>query len=150
MKPRATIAQRESFALALAEGDPIADAAARAGLSKEWGYLHRADADILARVRELQDPVADEVMRIFRGRAVRAARRITECIEPGDQLGNAASVNLEAAKLTLGFVGMHHTPQAAASAAAAVTVKVYTDPRMENPIEANWDDAPPPRSSADA
>lgn len=37
-----------------------------------------------------------------------------------------------------------------ASASASVTVKVYTDPRMENPIEANWDDAPPARSSADA
>lgn len=37
-----------------------------------------------------------------------------------------------------------------ASATASVTVKVYTDPRMDNPIEANWDDAPPPRSSADA
>ena len=32
---------------------------------------------------------------------------------------------------------------------AAVVVKVYTDPRMENPIEADWHDAPPARSSAD-
>lgn len=37
-----------------------------------------------------------------------------------------------------------------ASASAAVVVKVYADPRMENPLEANWHDAPPPRSSADA
>ncbi len=32
----------------------------------------------------------------------------------------------------------------------SVVVKVYTDARMENPIEADWHDAPPPRSSADA
>jgi hypothetical protein len=37
-----------------------------------------------------------------------------------------------------------------ASATAAVVVKFYGDPRMDNPLEANWDDAPPPRSSADA
>lgn len=33
---------------------------------------------------------------------------------------------------------------------ATVVVKVYTDPRMDNPIEADWHDAPPARSSADA
>ena len=36
------------------------------------------------------------------------------------------------------------------SATASTVVKVYLDPRMENPIEADWHDAPPPRSSADA
>lgn len=36
-----------------------------------------------------------------------------------------------------------------ATTAVNVAVKVYTDPRMENPIEADWHDAPPPRSSAD-
>lgn len=28
-----------------------------------------------------------------------------------------------------------------------VAVKVYTDPRMENPLEADWSDAPPPRNA---
>ena len=40
--------------------------------------------------------------------------------------------------------------KAAASASASVVVKVYGDPRMDNPLEADWHDAPPPRSSADA
>lgn len=151
MKRAATLAQRETFALTLAQGETVAAAAARAGLSEEWGYLHRSDAAVLARVKELQGPVADEVMRIFRGKAVRAARRITECIEPGYNLGNAAAVNLEAAKTTLGFIGLHHTPQAAASATAAVVVKVYTDARLggDSALEAEWHDAPPARSSAD-
>ena len=29
-------------------------------------------------------------------------------------------------------------------------LKAYTDRRMVNPLDADWDDAPPPRSSADA
>ena len=151
MEKRATPAQRETFALALAQGMTTPEAAARAGLKESWGYEHAKDARIIARVEELQGPVADEVMRVFRAKAVRAARRITECIEPGYNLGNAAAINLDAAKATLGFIGIHHAPQAkGATAAAAVTVKVYTDPRMDNPIEADWHDAPPPRSSADA
>ena len=28
-------------------------------------------------------------------------------------------------------------------------LKYYPDPRMANPLEADWSDAPPPRSSAD-
>ena len=47
-------------------------------------------------------------------------------------------------------LGDRQSGKAGATANASVTVKVYTDPRMDNPIEANWDDAPPPRSSADA
>lgn len=42
------------------------------------------------------------------------------------------------------------TASASATATAAVVVKVYTDARMDNPLEADWSDAPPPRSSADA
>jgi hypothetical protein len=30
------------------------------------------------------------------------------------------------------------------------TLKAYTDRRMVNPLDADWGDAPPPRSSADA
>lgn len=37
-----------------------------------------------------------------------------------------------------------------AGTAVGVVVKVYLDPRMTNPLEATWDDAPAPRSSADA
>lgn len=33
---------------------------------------------------------------------------------------------------------------AQATATAAVVVKVYTDERMDNPLEADWSDAPPP------
>jgi hypothetical protein len=36
-----------------------------------------------------------------------------------------------------------------ASATAVAVVKVYTDARMDNPLEADWHDAPAPRSSAD-
>lgn len=35
-----------------------------------------------------------------------------------------------------------------ASATAAVVVKLYSDPRMENPLEADWHDAPLPRNRA--
>ncbi|HEX6537532.1 MAG TPA: hypothetical protein VF041_23320 [Gemmatimonadaceae bacterium] len=38
---------------------------------------------------------------------------------------------------------------AGATASAAVVVKVYGDARMENPLDADWSDAPAPRSSAD-
>lgn len=98
--------RQELYCIARAEGQLGRDAALAAGVNDVTGRRWHLQPAVLARIDELQADVADEVLRHFRSRALRAARRITECIEPGYNIGNTASVNLDAAKTTLRFVGL--------------------------------------------
>lgn len=103
MYAKATLEQRETFAVALADGLDIPDAAARADLSPSWGYLTARDPEILARVKEIQAPAVDNVRRLAKHHAQRAIKRLAECMEPGYNLGNSADANIRAALAILKF-----------------------------------------------
>src|SRR5215210_2100187 len=102
--PGALSSQQEAYALARAAGKNGKEAAEVAGIAERTSWEYNANPAIQARIDELQQPVKDAVLRHFRGHAMRAAERVTECMEPG-RSSATGDLNLKAALAILRFVG---------------------------------------------
>ncbi len=94
----------ELYCVARAQGDTIVDAAKAAGICEKTAHTWNKRPEVLARIDALQQPVTAEVLRKFRGKALRAAERVIECMEPG-RAGSTGDLNLRAALAVLKFVG---------------------------------------------
>jgi hypothetical protein len=116
-------ATQRAYCLARARGLSHARAAERAGVTERGAYKWLARPELRdalrAEIDRLQDGVRDEVLRHFRGHAMRAAERITECMEPG-RAAATGELNLKAALAALKFVA----PEPAGSAGGGTTVNV--------------------------
>jgi len=121
---------QEIYCTERAAGATIKAAADTAGVAEKTGRRWDDDPTILARVDALQAPIRDDVLRIFRGKARRAAHRIAECIEPGYNLSNAAAINLRAAELTLKHAGFE--PSEKKDVTVRGGVKLFGDTIMED------------------
>lgn len=99
----ALVGKQELFAVARAEGLSAREAAAKHKIPERTAYRWNTEPATLARIDELQEGVAAEVLRVFRAYGRRAAERITECVEPG-RTSATGQLNHAAAKTVLSYV----------------------------------------------
>jgi hypothetical protein len=130
-----------SYCRARAEGCTGKEAAQRAGVSEQaaWKWFRQPAraAALNAAIDDLQAGVVEEVKRRFRAKALRAAERVAECMEPG-RGGMSGDLNLKAALAVLRFAGAEPadrpgggaTVNVDATVNVGVGVKVYLDPVM--------------------
>ena len=125
--------QQETYCLARAAGKNGKEAAEIAGIAERTSWDWNADPAIQARIDELQQPVKDAVLRHFRAHALRAAERVTQCMEPG-RAGATGDLNLKAALATLRFVGAE--PASKTDLTVLTSTKVYlVDAAGETPMD---------------
>ncbi len=114
--------REELYCTHRAQGDTIVDAAKAAGICEKTAHTWNKRPEVLARIDALQQPVTAEVLRKFRGKALRAAERVIECMEPG-RAGSTGDLNLKAALAVLKFVGAE--PADKADVTLTTATKVY-------------------------
>ena len=125
--------REEAYCLARARGVTIVDAAREAGICEKTAHVWNKKPEIAARIDDLLAPITAEVMRHFRAHALRAAERVTECMEPG-RGGATGELNLKAALATLRFVGAE--PASKTDLTVLTSTKVYlVDAAGETPMD---------------
>ena len=96
--------REERYCAARAGGATVGAAAREAGVCEATAHVWNKRPEIVARIDALLAPVTADVLRHFRTHAMRAAERVTECIEPG-RGGATGDLNFKAALAVLRFVG---------------------------------------------